>query len=61
MKKDRISVDELLKVIPNKDELAILAGRAARKEFVEGVEKYKILDNVFEEILEGKVKIVEND
>ena len=61
MKKDRISVDELLKVIPNKYELAILAGIAARKEFVEGVEKYKILDNVFEEILEGKVKIVEND
>ena len=61
MKKDRISVDELLKVIPNKYELAILAGRVARKEFVEGVEKYKILDNVFEEILEGKVKIVEND
>ena len=61
MKKDRISVDELLKVIPNKYELAILAGRVARKEFVEGVETYKILDNVFEEILEGKVKIVEND
>ena len=61
MKKDRISVDELLQVIPNKYELTILAGRAARKEFVEGVEKYKILDNVFEEILEGKVKIVEND
>ncbi|CAM3172394.1 DNA-directed RNA polymerase subunit omega [Streptobacillus felis] len=61
MKKEKISVDELLKKVPNKYELAILAGKAARKEFIEGVEKYKIIDNVFEDILEEKVKIVENE
>ncbi|WP_066899501.1 DNA-directed RNA polymerase subunit omega [Streptobacillus notomytis] len=61
MKKEKVSVDELLKKIPNKYELAILAGKAARKEFIEGVEKFKIIDNVFEDILEEKVKIVEND
>ncbi|ACZ00964.1 MULTISPECIES: DNA-directed RNA polymerase subunit omega [Streptobacillus] len=61
MKKEKISVDELLKKVPNKYELAILAGKAARKEFIEGVEKFKIIDNVFEDILEEKVKIIEND
>lgn len=59
MKKEKVSVDQLLKVLPNKYELAILAGKAARKEFVDGAEKYKIIDKVFEDILKGKVKIVE--
>ncbi|WP_156298898.1 DNA-directed RNA polymerase subunit omega [Streptobacillus canis] len=61
MKREKISVDELLKKVPNKYELAILAGKAARKEFIAGIEKYKIIDNVFEDILEEKIKIVEND
>ncbi|CAM3530783.1 DNA-directed RNA polymerase subunit omega [Pseudostreptobacillus hongkongensis] len=61
MKKEKISVDELLEVVPNKYELAILAGKVARKEFIDGVEKFKIIDKVFENILDGKVKIVESE
>lgn len=61
MKKNKISVDELLKKVPNKYELAILAGKAARKEFIEGIEKYKIMDNVFNDILDEKVKIISED
>lgn len=57
MKKQPISIDDLLKKVPNKYELAILAGKAARKEFIEGVEKYKIMNNVFKDILNEKVKI----
>ena len=45
MKKEKITIDELLTKIPNKYELAIVAGRAAREEFIDGVEKYKIMDN----------------
>ena len=61
MKTEKISVDELLEVVPNKYELAILAGKVARKEFIDGVEKFKIIDKVFENILDGKVKIVESE
>lgn len=61
MKKEKISVDELLSVVPNKYELAILAGKVARKEFIDGAEKFKIIDKVFEDILDGKVKIIENE
>lgn len=57
MKKKHVTVDELLKMIPNKYELAIVAGRAARDLFLEGEEKSKIMDVVFDEILDGKVKI----
>ena len=55
MKKDKITIDELLTKIPNKYELAIVAGRAAREEFIDGVEKYKIMDNVFEEIMNDEI------
>ena len=57
MKKRNITVDELLGKIPNKYELAIVAGNAARELFLKGEEKSKIMDEVFEEILEEKVKI----
>lgn len=57
MKKKHITVDELLSKIPNKYELAIVAGRAARELFLKGEEKSKIMDEVFDEILEGKVKV----
>ena len=39
MKKEKITIDELLTKIPNKYELAIVAGSAAREEFIDGVEK----------------------
>ena len=55
MKKDKITIDELLTKIPNKYELAIVASRAAREEFIDGVEKYKIMDNVFEEIMNDEI------
>ena len=55
MKKDKITIDELLTKIPNKYELAIVASRAAREEFIDGVEKYKIMDNVFEEIINDEI------
>ena len=55
MKKEKITIDELLTKIPNKYELAIVARRAAREEFIDGVEKYKIMDNVFEEIMNDEI------
>lgn len=58
MKKNKISVDQLLKKVSNKYELAILAGKAARKEFLDGEEKYKIIEKVFKDILDEKVKII---
>ena len=57
MKKRNITVDELLKKIPNKYELAIVAGKAARDLFLQGEEKSKIMDKVFEDILSDKIKI----
>ncbi len=57
MKKRNITVDELLKKIPNKYELAIVAGKAARDLFLKGEEKSKIMDEVFEDILNDKIKI----
>ena len=57
MKKRNITVDELLKKIPNKYELAIVAGKADRDLFLKGEEKSKIMDEVFEEILNDKIKI----
>ena len=57
MKKRNITVDELLKKIPNKYELAIVAGKAARDLFLKGEEKSKIMDEVFEDISNDKIKI----
>jgi DNA-directed RNA polymerase subunit omega len=57
MKKRHITVDELLYKIPNKYELAIVAGRAARELFLKGEEKSKIMDEVFEAILEDRVTV----
>lgn len=45
----------MLTKIPNKYELAIVAGRVMREEFIDGVEKYKIMDNVFEEIMNDEI------
>ena len=34
MKKDKITIDDLLTKIPNKYELAIVAGKVAKEEFI---------------------------
>lgn len=57
MKKRHITVDELLYKIPNKYELAIVAGKAARDLFLQGEEKSRIMDKVFEDILSDKIEI----
>ncbi len=57
MKKEKITIDDLLTKIPNKYELAIVAGKVAKKEFVKGNDKFKIMDNVFKDIMEDEVEI----
>ena len=52
MKKDKITIDDLLTKIPNKYELAIVAGKVAKEEFIKGHDKFKIMDNVFKDIIE---------
>lgn len=56
MKKDDITIDELLDKIPNKYELAILAGKMARKDFLKGIAKNKIIPQVFKEIMDDVEK-----
>lgn len=51
MKKGKIKLNEILEKYPNKYELAIVCGRLARKKFLEGIPKHKIMDSVFEDIL----------
>ena len=61
MKKNhKITVNELFAKFPNKYELAIACGKLARKKLQEGVSKSKVMDIVYEEIMEDKVKIEEN-
>ena len=52
-------IDDLLSKIPNKYELAIVAGKVAKKEFMKGNEKFKIMDNVFEDIINDEIEIKE--
>ena len=59
MKKEKITIDDLLSKIPNKYELAIVAGNVAKKEFMKGNEKFKIMDNVFEDIMNDEIEIKE--
>ena len=59
MKKEKITIDDLLSKIPNKYELAIGAGKVAKKEFMKGNEKFKIMDNVFEDIMNDEIEIKE--
>ena len=56
MKKEKITIDDLLEKIPNKYELAIVAGKVAKKEFIKGHDKFKIMDNVFKDIMEDEVE-----
>ena len=57
MKKEKITIDELQEKIPNKYELAIVAGKVAKKEFIKGHDKFKIMDNVFKDIMEDEVEV----
>ena len=59
MKKDKITIDALLSKIANKYELAIVAGKVAKKEFIKGNDKFKIMDNVFEDIMNDEVEFKE--
>lgn len=59
MKKEKITIDDLLTKIPNKYELAIVAGKVAKEEFSKGYEKFKIMDNVFKDIMDEKVTVKE--
>lgn len=59
MKKEKITIDDLLSKIPNKYELAIVAGKVAKKEFMKGNEKFKIMDNVFEDIINDEIEVKE--
>lgn len=55
MKKDKITIDNLLEEIPNKYVLAIVAGKLAKKEFDKGLEKVQIMDDVFSKIMDNEV------
>lgn len=59
MKKNKITVDDLIERIPNKYELAIACGKIAKQKFLEGVPKHEIMDLVFEEILDDKISVEE--
>ncbi len=58
MKKEKITIDELLTKVPNKYELAIISGKIAKKEFAEGKPKSEIMDEVFKDIMEDEVVVI---
>ena len=58
MKKEKITIDELLTKIPNKYELAIVSGKIAKKEFAKGKQKSEIMDEVFKDIMDDEVEVV---
>ena len=57
MKKDKITIDDLLTKIPNKYELAIVAGKVAKEEFIQGHDKFKLMDNVFRDIMDDEIEV----
>lgn len=58
MKKEKITIDELLTKVPNKYELAIISGKIAKKEFTKGKSKSEIMDEVFKDIMDDEVEVV---
>ncbi|BBM40072.1 hypothetical protein JCM16776_0277 [Leptotrichia shahii] len=58
MKKEKITIDELLTKVSNKYELAIISGKIAKKEFAKGKSKSEIMDEVFKDIMEDEVVII---
>ncbi|WP_068269172.1 DNA-directed RNA polymerase subunit omega [Caviibacter abscessus] len=59
MENKKINIDDLIKKIPNKYELAIACGKAAREKFVAGTPKHKVMDIVFQEIIDDEITIEE--
>ena len=58
MKREKITIDELLDKIPNKYELAIVSGKIAKKEFAKGKQKSEIMDEVFKDIMDEEVEVI---
>ena len=58
MKKEKITIDELLTKVPNKYELAIISGKIAKKEVAKGKPKSEIMDEVFKDIMEDEVVVI---
>ena len=58
MKKEKITIDELLTKVPNKYELAIISGKIAKKEFAKGKQKSEIMDEVFKDIMDDEVEVI---
>ena len=58
MKKEKITIDELLTKVPNKYELAIISGKIAKKEFAKEKQKSEIMDEVFKDIMEDEVVVI---
>lgn len=61
MKKEKITIDELLKKVPNKYELAIIAGKIAKDEFKKDKAKFEVMDDVFSDIMNDEVEVIYND
>lgn len=61
MKKEKITIDELLKKVPNKYELAIIAGKIAKAEFKKDKAKFEVMDDVFSDIMNDEVEVIYND
>ena len=60
-KRKKITIDELLEKMPNKYELAIISGKIAKKEFVKGCNKSEIMDNVFDDIMNDEVVVINEE
>ena len=61
MKRKKITIDELLEKMPNKYELAIISGKFAKKEFMKGCNKSEIMDNVFDDIMNDEVVVINEE
>ena len=61
MKKEKITIDELLEKVPNKYELAIVAGKIAKVELKKDKAKFEVMDEVFSDIMNDEVEIIYND
>lgn len=59
MENKKINIDDLIKKIPNKYELSIACGKAAREKFVSGTPKHKVMDIVFKKIMNDEIIIEE--
>ena len=61
MKKEKITIDELLEKVPNKYELAIIAGKIAKVELKKDKSKFEGMDDVFSDIMNDEVEVIYNN